>query len=186
VSRRLVILDRDGVINHDSPAFIKSPDEWLPIDGSLAAIGALSAAGFDVAVASNQSGVGRKLLDKPTLEAIHSKMLSLVREAGGDISQVIYCQHHPDDDCDCRKPKPGMLKELSRRYGVPMTNVPVIGDSVRDIDAAIAVGARPIVVRTGNGMKTEEALKARGDNVEVYADLADAVVSLIDEARGGR
>ena len=186
MSRRLVILDRDGVINHDSPDFIKSPDEWLPIDGSPEAIGTLSAAGFDVAVASNQSGVGRKLLDKPTLEAIHDKMLAIVREAGGDISQITYCPHHPDEGCECRKPKPGMLKELSRRYGVPLTHVPVIGDSLRDIDAAIAVDARPIVVRTGNGAKTVAALEARGDSVEVFEDLAAAVAALVDEYRGGR
>ena len=183
---RLVILDRDGVINHDSAAFIKTPDEWRPIDGSLEAIAALSVAGFDVAVASNQSGVGRKLLDRPTLDAIHDKMLKRVREAGGDIGQVIYCPHHPDDGCDCRKPKPGMLIALSRRYGVPLTNVPVIGDSVRDIDAAIAAGARPILVRTGNGAVAEAVLASRGVAVEVFADLREAVDRLLHEAKGGR
>ena len=183
---RLVILDRDGVINHDSPAFIKTPDEWRPIDGSLEAIAALSIAGFDVAVASNQSGVGRKLLDRPTLDAIHEKMLKRVRDAGGDIGQVIYCPHHPDDGCDCRKPKPGMLNALSRRYGVPLTHVPVIGDSVRDIEAAIAAGARPILVRTGNGAEAEAVLGSRGVAVEVFADLREAVDMLLREAKGGR
>ena len=186
MSRRLVILDRDGVINHDSEAFIKSPAEWRPIDGSPEAIGALSAAGFDVAVASNQSGIGRKLLDRPTLEAIHDKMLAAVRDAGGDIGQIVYCPHHPDDGCECRKPKPGMLNELSRRYGVPLTNVPVIGDSVRDVEAAMAVGARPLLVRTGNGVETEATLSARGEAVEVFADLAAAVSMLVDETRRRR
>ena len=123
MSRRLVILDRDGVINHDSDEFIKSPDEWRAIDGSLDAIRRLSEAGFEVAIATNQSGVGRKLLDVPTLEAIHRKMKSAVRDAGGDVGKIVYCPHHPDAGCDCRKPLPGLLKQLSRKYGVPATTL---------------------------------------------------------------
>ena len=156
---RLVILDRDGVINHDSPEFIKSPAEWRPIDGSIEAISRLSSAGFVVAVASNQSGVARKLLDRPTLEAIHDKLREAVREAGGDLGRIVFCPHHPDDGCNCRKPKPGLLQSLGRSYGVSLTNVPVIGDSLRDIDAALAVGARPLLVLTGNGSATREELE---------------------------
>ena len=183
MSRRLVILDRDGVINHDSDEFIKSPDEWVPIEGSLEAIGALSAAGFDVAVATNQSGIGRKLIDKPSLDAIHEKMRKLAREAGADIGRVVYCPHHPDDGCDCRKPATGLLEQLSRRYGVPLDNVPMIGDSLRDIDAATAVGGRPILVLTGNGKMTAAELKARGSVFESYPDLAAAADALIAEQR---
>jgi D-glycero-D-manno-heptose 1,7-bisphosphate phosphatase len=181
MSRRLVILDRDGVINHDSDEFIKSPDEWQPITGSLEAIGRLSSAGFEVAVATNQSGVGRKLLDTPTLESIHRKMREAVRQAGGDIGKIVYCPHHPDAECDCRKPLPGMLLQLSRKYGVPLDNVPVIGDSARDIEAAIAVGARPILVRTGKGERAERELAEKGQDIETYDDLQQAADAIIGD-----
>ena len=182
MARRLVILDRDGVINHDSDDFIKSPDEWQPITGSLEAIGRLSSAGFDIAVATNQSGVGRKLLDKPTLESIHNKMRTLVREQGGHIDEVVYCPHHPDDDCDCRKPRTGLLTRLSRQYGQSLDGVPMIGDSLRDIEAARAVGGRPILVMTGNGRSTLKALAEQGIETETYADLDQAVTALLAEA----
>ena len=183
MSRRLVILDRDGVINRDSDEFIKSPSEWLPIDGSLEAIGMLSAAGFDVAVATNQSGIGRKLLDRPTLAAIHEKMRQAASEKGGDISKIAFCPHHPDDNCDCRKPKPGLLLDLSRQFGVPLINVPVIGDSARDIAAARAVNARPILVLTGNGYSTAKTFDADGESVEKYPNLLAVAQRLIDETR---
>ena len=179
MSRRLVILDRDGVINHDSDEFIKSPEEWRPIDGSLDAIRRLSDAGFEVAVATNQSGIGRKLIDIPALEAIHKTMTAAVRDAGGDIGKIVYCPHHPDAGCDCRKPLPGLLLQLSRKYGVPLDNVPVVGDSLRDIEAALAVGAKPVLVRTGNGEKTAALLAKRDLSVDTFADLrgvADALV----------
>ena len=185
MSRRLVILDRDGVINQDSADFIKSPEEWAPIPGSLEAIGRLSDAGFDVAVATNQSGLGRKLLDEPSLELIHQKMRSAARVFGGDIGKIVYCPHHPDAGCDCRKPEPGLLLQLSRKYGVPLDNVPFIGDSVRDVEAAIAVGARAILVRTGSGLESEAVVAERGLEVEIYADLAAAADTLIDEAGRG-
>ena len=178
---KLVILDRDGVINHDSDAFICAPDDWHPIDGSLEGIAMLSAAGFEVAVATNQSGVGRKLLDRPTLEAIHEKMRNLVREAGGDLGRIVYCPHHPDDGCDCRKPLPGLLRRLSRQYGRSLDGVPVIGDSLRDIDAARAAGARAVLVLTGNGKRTAAEIAARGDEVETYADLRHAAAALTAE-----
>ena len=183
MSRRLVILDRDGVINHDSKEYIRTPDEWLPIDGSVAAIARLSAAGFDVAVATNQSGVGRKYIDLPTLEAIHDKMRRAVREAGGDIEKVVYCPHHPDDGCDCRKPGIGLFQRLSRELGVSLDGVPIIGDSLRDIEAARAVGGRPMLVLTGNGVEAAAVLQRVGELPEVFTDL-DAAVSAVLDQRG--
>lgn len=180
---KLVILDRDGVINHDSDGFVKTPDEWQPIDGSLEAIAALNRAGFQVAVATNQSGVGRGLIDPPTLEAIHEKMRRLVRDAGGDIGRIAYCPHHPDDECGCRKPATGMYEKIGRHFGRPLDGVPIIGDSLRDLEAATAIGGRPILVLTGNGENTLSTLSARGETVEHYPDLAAAVDALIQERR---
>jgi D-glycero-D-manno-heptose 1,7-bisphosphate phosphatase len=178
-----VILDRDGVINRDSDAFIKSPDEWQPIDGSIEAIGRLSAAGFDVAVATNQSGVARKLIDLPTLEAIHEKMRRQVREAGGDVLAIVYCPHGPDDGCDCRKPEIGLFQRLSRRLGVELNGVPMIGDSWRDIEAARTAGGRPILVMTGNGAETAAALAEADQSVESFRHLDEAATFLIAESR---
>lgn len=182
---RLVILDRDGVINHDSPEFVRTPGEWLPIDGSIEAIASLSGAGFTVAVASNQSGIGRKLIDRPAVEAMHDKLRSLVKLAGGDVERIVYCPHLPGDGCDCRKPAPGMYWQLSRHYGVPLDGVPVIGDSERDLRAARAVNGRPLLVLTGNGRETAAALKNRGEDIEIFADLAAAARQLIAEAGQG-
>ncbi len=183
MSRRLLILDRDGVINHDSDDFVKTPDEWLPIDGSIEAIAKLSSAGFTVAVATNQSGIGRKLVDKPAIEAMHEKLRALVKDAGGDVGRIVYCPHHPDDGCDCRKPAPGLYQKLSRQYGVPLDGVPIVGDSERDLVAARAVNARPILVLTGKGGKTNADLQQRGDRVETFADLDAAAAALIAESR---
>lgn len=180
---RLVILDRDGVINHDSDEFIKTPAEWLPIDGSIEAIARLSSAGFTVAVATNQSGIGRKLLDKPALNAMHDRLRALVKDAGGDLDRIVYCPHHPDAGCECRKPAPGLYKQLSRQYGVPLDGVPIVGDSERDLEAARAVNARPILVLTGKGSKTAADLQQRGDSVETFADLDAAATQLIAETR---
>jgi len=179
VSHQLVILDRDGVINHDSDAFIKSPDEWQPIEGSAEAIGALTQAGFTIAVASNQSGIGRKLLDRQALDAIHEKMRQVVGRHGGRIDKVVVCPHRPDDGCACRKPKPGLLLELAQHYAVTVEGVPFIGDSMRDLDAAMAARARPILVLTGNGKATAASLSETGGKVEIFADLADVATALI-------
>ena len=183
MSGRLVILDRDGVINHDSDEFIKSPDEWRPIEGSIDAIARLSAAGFTVAVATNQSGIARKLIDLPTLESIHRHLRNSVREAGGDLGKIVFCPHHPDDHCQCRKPAPGMLLKLSHQYGVPLDRVPAVGDSLRDIEAARAAGARPMLVLTGNGEKTAAALSSQGDHVETYANLAEAAAAIVADSK---
>ena len=182
LGKGLVILDRDGVINHDSAAFIKNEDEWRPLPGSLEAIAALTSAGFTLAVASNQSGIARGLFGQDALDAMHAKMLSLVHEAGGHISRIVICPHGPDDDCDCRKPKPGMLEQLARHFDTSLAGVPVIGDALRDLEAAAAVGARPMLVRSGKGRKTEAELPARLANVPVYDDLAAAARALIDQA----
>jgi len=179
VSHRLVILDRDGVINHDSDDYIKSPGEWRPIDGSLDAIARLSGAGYTVAVATNQSGLGRGLFDVAALDAIHDKLQRLVRVAGGDIARIVYCPHRPDAGCDCRKPSPGLLVRLAGHFGVPLDGVPVIGDSVRDIEAARAVSGRPILVMSGNGRTSASVLADRGESVETFEDLTTAADFLV-------
>lgn len=177
----LVILDRDGVINRDSSDFVKSPEEWIPLAGSIDAIAALSKAGFTVTVASNQSGLARGLFDQGALAAMHQKMHDLVVAAGGHIDRVVICAHGPDDDCQCRKPKPGLLVELAEHYDVSLTGVPTIGDSLRDLQAAVAVGARPILVRTGNGRVTEQQLPTALGVVDIFDDLA-AVAAALTEA----
>lgn len=183
MSGRLVILDRDGVINKDSDAFVKSPAEWSPIDGSIEAIAKLSVAGFTVAVATNQSGIARKLLDHPALEAIHDTLRRQVKDAGGDLGQILHCPHHPDDACACRKPAPGMYQQLSRYYGVPLDGVPMVGDSERDIVAAKAVGGRAILVLTGNGADTAAKFAARNETVETCENLAAAADMIVAGVR---
>lgn len=177
---RLVILDRDGVINYDSAAYIKSPEEWIPIPGSLEAIAALTRADFTVTVATNQAGVARGLFDLATLDAIHRKMQDAVEQAGGRLDGIFVCPHAPWENCGCRKPKPGLLHQIAEHLSVRLQHVPVIGDSLRDIVAAESVGARPMLVRTGNG---EQALRdLRSDRqVEIFADLAGAADALIQE-----
>jgi D-glycero-D-manno-heptose 1,7-bisphosphate phosphatase len=175
---KLIVLDRDGVINRDSDQFIKSPDEWRPIPGSLEAIARLNHAGFRVVVATNQSGIGRDQFDMATLNAIHEKMHRALALAGGRIDAVFYCPHTADSDCECRKPKTGMLKEIGVRFGVEMTGVPCIGDSVRDLQAAEAVGAQPMLVLTGKGEKTLRAGNFPKNTV-IFPDLAFAASALL-------
>jgi len=166
------------VINQDSSEFVKSADEWLPLAGSIEALASLSAAGFTVAVASNQSGLARGLFDREALLAMHQKLHDLVAAAGGRVDRIVICPHGPDDDCDCRKPRPGLLLELARHYGVSLQDVPIIGDSLRDLQAAAAAGARPILVRTGNGARTAEQLPPELGDVEVFDDLAAVAAQL--------
>lgn len=174
----LIVLDRDGVINHDSDQFVKSAAEWLPIEGSVAAIATLSKAGYTVAVSSNQSGLARDLFDRRALRAIHRKLRKLVAAEGGRVDRIVVCPHGPNDGCSCRKPKPGLLLRLARHYAIEITGVPTIGDSLRDLQAARAVGARPILVRTGNGVDTELSLPENLRDVEVFDDLAAAAAML--------
>lgn len=151
---KLIILDRDGVINHDSDAFIKSPDEWQPLPGSLEAIARLNKAGFRVAVVTNQSGVARGLFSLTTLAAIHAKMHALVARAGGRIDAIFFCPHGPDAQCACRKPKPGMYLEALARFRLQAADVWVVGDQLRDLQGAHAAGCRPVLVLTGKGQET--------------------------------
>ncbi len=153
---KLLVLDRDGVINHDSDAYIKSPEEWRPIPGSLEAIARLSQSGYRIAVATNQAGVARGLFDLSMLGRIHSKMQAAVSDAGGHIDAIFFCPHAPDAGCDCRKPKPGLLLEIFSRFGVKSEQTYMVGDSLRDLEAAHAAGCRPVLVRTGNGQKAFE------------------------------
>lgn len=153
---KLVILDRDGVINHDSEQFIKSPEEWKPIPGSLEGIARLNQWGYRVLVATNQSGVGRGLFDMDTLNAIHEKMHKAVMQAGGRIDAVFFCPHAAEEKCNCRKPKPGLMRQIAERYNTDLTGVPSVGDSLRDLQAAVAVGAQPYLVLTGKGEKTRK------------------------------
>jgi D-glycero-D-manno-heptose 1,7-bisphosphate phosphatase len=176
---KLVILDRDGVINFDSAQFIKSPDEWIPIPGSLEAIAMLNQAGFRVALATNQSGIERGLFDMATLNAIHDKMHRALAQFGGRIDALFYCPHTADSHCNCRKPKSGMLEEISRRFSTDLDGVPSVGDSLRDLQAGLALGAQPILVRTGKGEKTL-AEGGLPENTWICADLMDAVQRIID------
>jgi len=168
---KFVILDRDGTINHDSDQYIKSPEEWKPIKGSMEAIARLTQAGYRIVVATNQSGIARGLFDMATLNAIHDAMHRAAAQAGGRIDAIFFCPHAADSDCECRKPRPGMLLEIARRFNVPLDEVHMVGDAVRDLQAAAAAGARPVLVLTGKGRKTQQA----GDlprGTQVFDDLA--------------
>jgi D-glycero-D-manno-heptose 1,7-bisphosphate phosphatase len=179
---KVVVVDRDGVINEDSGEFIKSVAEWRPIPGSLEAIAELTQAGYRTIVVTNQSGIARGLLSEGILRDIHQRMLNEVRAAGGDLAGVYYCPHHPDDGCDCRKPRTALLQRAERELGVTLVGAPFIGDRKSDIEAAEAVGARAVLVRTGTGAATERLVDP--GRVEVFDDLAAATRALLEEARG--
>lgn len=174
---KLIILDRDGVINHDSEQFIKSPEEWKPLPGSLEAIARLTQAGYRIVVATNQSGVARGLFDMTTLNAIHEKMHKACAQAGGRIDAVFFCPHAAESNCECRKPKSGMIQEIAERYGMDLAGVPSVGDSLRDLEAAMRLGAQPILVLTGKGQKTQ-AKGGLPEGTLVYPDLAAYVATL--------
>ena len=177
--QRCVILDRDGVINHDSDEYIKSPEEWRPIPGSLEAIASLVSAGLEIVVVTNQSGIGRGLISETDLQRIHEKMRRAVEAAGGHLTAVYYCPHTPNEGCDCRKPATGMLRRMERELGYPLEETPLVGDKPSDIELARAVGARPILVRTGYGSETEAAIS--DPLLEVFDDLAQVSRSLLTE-----
>ena len=174
----LVILDRDGVINQDSDAYIKSPEEWIAIPGSLEAIARLNHAGILVAVASNQSGLGRGMFDLDTLNAIHAKFHQALGRVGGHVDGIFFCPHIPQDNCDCRKPRPCLLHAISQRFDLPLDGIPFIGDSPADVAAARAVMAQPMLVCTGKG---EHSLSKNSDlrSLPVFGDLAEAVDDLL-------
>jgi D-glycero-D-manno-heptose 1,7-bisphosphate phosphatase len=180
----LIILDRDGVINEDSEEYIKSPNEWKPIRGSLEAIARLHHAGWRVVVATNQSGIARKLFDLDALARIHKAMHQRVVETGGLIDAVFFCPHGPDDNCNCRKPRPGMFHDISERLRIDLDGVPAVGDSLRDIQAAQIAGARPILVKTGKGFGTVSNPELHS-GVPVYDDLYSAVDALLKVTNHG-
>jgi len=173
---RLAILDRDGVINEDSERHIRTPEEWVPIPGSLEAIARLCRAEYRVVVITNQSGVGRGLFSLDSMNKINARMFELISQKGGDVDALLFCPHAPDAGCDCRKPRPGLFHELARRLKVNLTGIPAVGDSIRDMQAALAAGAKPVLVRTGKGAETLEAIRDSDDErlkqVAVYDDLA--------------
>ncbi|HEX5419695.1 MAG TPA: D-glycero-beta-D-manno-heptose 1,7-bisphosphate 7-phosphatase [Gammaproteobacteria bacterium] len=178
-ARRLVILDRDGVINEDSPDYVTSPEGWRPLPGSLEAIADLCRAGFEVVVATNQAGIARGLLSEADLEAIHVHMREAVARAGGRLAGIYYCPHHPEEGCACRKPMPGLLEQAAADFGGSLEGVPFIGDKLTDVLAAEAAGARPICVRSSLWSGDYDAAAARG--AEVYPDLRRAADALLAE-----
>ena len=174
---KLLILDRDGVINEDSDAYIKSVQEWLPIAASIEAIAQLSKAGWTVAVATNQSGIARGYYDLATLDAMHERLRALVAQQGGEVGLIVYCPHGPDDGCACRKPRPGMLQTIARHYQAELAGVWFVGDSMGDLEAAIAVGAQPVLVKTGKGCRT--LAKSLPNGTLIFEDLAAVARKLI-------
>ena len=178
---KLIILDRDGVINEDSDDYIKSPDEWVPIPGSLDAIARLNHAGYMVAIASNQSGIARGYFSLETLAAMNVKMKDMLSPLGGRIDAMFYCPHGPKDGCDCRKPRPGLLTEIGNRFQVSLGDVYFVGDNINDIKAARAAGAKPVIVRTGKGEQTAGMINNNGyGDIPVYDDLNDVATSLLE------
>lgn len=175
---KLVILDRDGVINEDSDAFVKSEAEWVPLPGAIEAVAGLSRAGFTLVVATNQSGLARGLFDLDDLEAMHAKMGQLVESHGGSLSAVFYCPHGPDDGCNCRKPKSGLIDAIEAEFDTSASGVPLVGDSLRDLEAGISKGCEPVLVLTGKGRKTLESIETQkpawAEKLVICEDLAAA------------
>ncbi|MBT8143674.1 MAG: D-glycero-beta-D-manno-heptose 1,7-bisphosphate 7-phosphatase [Gammaproteobacteria bacterium] len=178
---RLVILDRDGTINRDSPSYIRCASDFQALPGSLEAIARFNQAGWRVAIATNQSGLGRGYFTISDLHDMHKRLHRELAAVGGSIDGIFFCPHTPQDGCQCRKPQPGLLLEVARRFDTALAGVPVIGDSQRDLQAAQTVGARPILVRTGNGSDAESQLNAAGDQVETYDTLAAAADAILSE-----
>ncbi len=178
---KLVILDHNGVINQCSETLIKTPDEWKPIPGSMEAIARLTHSGYRIVTATNQSGIGRGLLDMVTFNAINDKMYKAVAQAGGQIDSIFFCPHTNADKCCCRKPKTGMFEEIMQRYGIDLKNTPVIGDGMRDVQAADAIGALPVLVLTGKG-RTTQGIDQLPSRTLIYEDLAAAVDAIVGYA----
>jgi len=175
---KLIVLDRDGVINEDLEHPVSSPDEWVPIPGSLEAIARLHQAGWRVAVATNQSGIERGIIDLETLHAIHQRMHEMVNQAGGKIDVVAFCPHSESEQCSCRKPAPGMLYTICERLNIDPGNMILVGDSLRDMQAAMVTAATPIIVRTGKGQSTLDSNKGL-EHIPAYDDLAAYVDTLL-------
>ena len=179
-SARVIVLDRDGVINHDSKNFIKSADEFKCLPGSIEALSRLNHMGWKLVIASNQSGIGRGLFNKEDLDAMHAKLHDQLALSGATVAGIFYCPHKPEDGCACRKPKTGLLLEAERSLGLSLVGVPFIGDSLRDLQAARAHGCRPILVRTGNGKLVEPDLASQEwSHVAIYDNLSDVAEALL-------
>ena len=187
---KLIILDRDGTINEDRDDYVKSPEEWIPIPGALEAIARLNHAGWHTVVATNQSGLGRGLFEMSTLNAIHVKMNQMLAKQGGRIDAVFFCPHAPDDGCRCRKPMPGLFEQIGERFGVVLADVPVVGDTVRDLLAGVTLGCRPHLVRSGKAARMNAAeiadLCTQVPGTAVHADLAAFAEYLIHQERVGK
>ncbi len=178
---KTIVLDRDGVINQDSDDYIKSAEEFVPIAGSIEAIAKLSTAGFRVFIATNQSGLARKYFDEDALSEIHHLLCSMVEQLGGTIDGIFYCPHHPDDNCNCRKPRTGLLEQIESEFTCELAGSYFVGDSLKDIQAAQAFGCNPILVRTGKGTLTESALESNGvSDVRVYENLSNAIADILE------
>ncbi len=174
---KLIILDRDGVINHNSPDYIKSADECVPIEGSIEAIVQLNKAGFTVVIATNQAGLAKGLFELEALEAIHEKITSLVEEQGGEIGAIFYCPHHPDEQCKCRKPKPGMLDAIEAEFNTSVESCYFVGDSLGDLQAALQKGCKPVLVKTGNGEHTLAQLTRHEQADALAVNLEQVVIA---------
>ena len=183
MEKPLIILDRDGVINVDSPNYIKCPKEWIPIKGSLEAIAKLNQAGFSVVIATNQAGISRGIFAFEDLHAIHSKMIDTLTQYGGIIDAIFFCPHKPEDSCECRKPKPGLIYEIQKRFKINPSSVKLIGDSYRDLMAANKAGVTPWLVSTGNGKKTIEEVRKGTQKLppdtKIFLDLSEAVKNIL-------
>lgn len=179
---KLIILDRDGVINIDSDAFIKTPEEWIALDGSLEAIASLKSAGWTVAVATNQSGIARGLLDHEALQAIHARMQDELASLNARVDWIGWCPHGPDDGCHCRKPRPGLYHQIAASFHCSLVDVPIVGDSLRDLLAAHEVGGQPILVQTGKGKTTMQTARLPA-GTHVYRDLLACVKALLNKGR---
>lgn len=189
---KLVILDRDGTINEDRDDYVKSPEEWRPLPGALEAIARLNHAGWHVVLATNQSGLGRGLFEMSTLNQMHIKLTQQLGQHGGRIDAIFFCPHAPEDNCHCRKPLPGLFEQIGSRYGVDLSQVPAVGDTLRDLQAASAVGCKPHLVRTGKSAELDDAgvqrITAQIPGLQVHADLgafADALIAAAPHHRPG-
>lgn len=187
---KLIILDRDGTINEDRDDFVKSPEEWVPLPGALEAIARLNHAGWHTVLATNQSGLGRGLFDMASLNAMHARMNSLLTKQGGRIDAVFFCPHVPEDQCDCRKPLPGLMLQIGERYGVNLTEVPFVGDSLRDLQAGAAAGCPTHFVRTGKAAALTDAqvaaILAQVPGTQVHADLSAFAEAIIQQERAAK
>ena len=180
---KLIILGRDGILNEYRDDHVKAPAEWVPIPGALEAVSRLNHAGWHAVVATNQAGIGRGMIDMASVNLIHAHMNKLMQAQGARLDAVFFCPHTPEEQCDCRKPLPGMMLEIGERYGVDLDHVPVAADTLRDLQAAHAAGCEPHLVRTGRAAQLDDAVVEQWckqvPGVRVHADLSAMAEQLI-------